>query len=259
MATTLVKEVFHRAGILLNDLNPQFRRWTELEFVYWLNDGQRAIAKYVPIAATRVDAVKLAKGSRQSLALIQAASIVPGDGSTPADVQGLSLTDIVRNMGIDGATPGASISVVSRELLDAYSRMWHASRASRVIEHYTYDPTTPQHFYVYPPAAEGVWVEINYCADPKPVPAPAQAGAYGKDGASTQTITLDDRWADDLLNYVVARAWMKDAEHAGNAASVQLYSGLFINSINAQVAALTGKNPNLRNLPFAPEPAAAAS
>lgn len=259
MATTLVKEVFHRAGILLNDLSPQFRRWTETELVFWANDGQRAIAKFVPVASSRVDAVLLAQGTRQSIAKILAASIKPGDGSTPIDVYGLALNDVVRNMGADGTVPSVAISVVARELLDAQSRAWHGSRPSRVIEHYTYDPTTPQTFYVFPPAAASTWVELNYSADPTPIPQPAQAGAYGKDGASTLAISVGDRWAEDLVNYIVARAWMKDAEHAGNGANVQLYAGLFLNSINAQVAALTGTNPNLRTLPFAPEPIAAAS
>lgn len=260
MAGALVRDVLYRVSGQLLDLAPQFVRWTEKELVFALNDGQRAIAKYVPIAGSRIDTIKLNAGSRQSIAHIPAASIKPGDGSTPADVHGLFLNDIVRNMGADGLTPGASVSVAARDALDAFYRLWHTKTGAKAIDHYTFDPRTPQHFYVYPPlAAGGAWVEASLIAAPKDVPLPQAPGDYAHNGASEQAISLDDRWLDDLVNYILARAWMKDAEGAANAANVQLYTGLFINSINAQVQALTGQNPNLKLLPFAPDVPAAAS
>lgn len=259
MASALVKDVLYRVSGQLLDLKPQFLRWTEKELVLALNDGQRAIAKYVPIAGSRIDTIKLAAGSRQSIAHIPAASIKPGDGSTPADVHGLFLNDIVRNMGADGLTPGASVSVCPRDALDAFSRLWHAKANAKAIDHYTFDPRTPQAFYVYPPVASGVWVEASIIAAPKDIPLPASPGGYAHDAASVQQISIDDRWLDDLMNYILARAWMKDAEDASNAANVQLYSGLFINSINAQVQALTGQNPNLKLLPMTADIPAAAS
>lgn len=260
MAGPLVKDLLYRASVQLKDLSPQFVRWSAKELVCALNDGQRAIAKYVPIAGSRIDTVKLVAGTRQSIAHIPAASIKPGDGSTPADVHGLFLNDIVRNMGAAGTTPGAAVFVASREALDAVSRLWHASRPASSIEHYTFDPRTPQAFYVYPPVpAAGLWVELSLIASPADVPLPASDADYAEDSDSTQAISLDARWADDLLNYILARAWMKDAEEAANAANVQLYTSLFINSINAQVAALTGQNPNLKTLPFTPDVPGAAS
>jgi hypothetical protein len=51
---------------------------------------------------------------------------------------------------------------------------------------------------------------------------------------------------------VLARAYMKDAEFANNANQAAAATQLFTGSINAQVAALTGVNPNLRSLPFNP-------
>lgn len=244
--TTLVRDVFHRAGILLNDVTPQFVRWTVRELVGWCNEGQRAIAKYVPIAGGRVDVIKLAAGSRQSISRIAASSVIPGDGSAPADIHGLFLNEVIRNLGANGATPGPIITVTPREALDATNRNWHAMRASKSIDHFTFDPRTPQTFYVYPPAAESVWVEVSLIAAPKDVPLPANDADYEITGTSLATLDIDDRWADDLLNYVMARAWMKDAEDAANAANVQMYTQLFVNSINAQVTVLTGQNPNLK-------------
>lgn len=257
--TTLVREVLQRASTLLNDIDPQFLRWKEADMIRWLNEGQRAVAKFVPIAGARIDTIKLAVGARQSIATIPAASIIPGDGSLPEDVQGLFLNEITRNMGADGRTPGAVVTVVSRELLDASSRMWHTTRPAKAIDHFTFDPRNPQAFYVFPPAGDACWVEANLVVAPKNIPLPSTAGEYAHDGISARTLSLDDRWADDVLAYLLARAFMVESDQQFGAQQVQLYSSMFTGSINAQVQALTGNNPNLRTLPLVPEIPAAAS
>lgn len=257
--TTQVRSLLKRASALLLDDHPQFVRWVADELVEWINEGLRAIATYVPIAGGRVDAIRLSAGTRQSIAHVPAASVIPGDGSAPADVRGLFLNEVTRNMGSDGVTPGAIVTISSREAIDAFNRMWHTMRPGRGIQHFMFDPRTPQTFYVYPPATDGMWVEVSIIAAPQEVPLPSTPDEYAASGASSAVIDIDDRWANDLLNYVLARAWMKDAEHAGNAANVQMYTQLFINSINAQVQALTGHNPNLKVLPLMPDVPAAAS
>lgn len=257
--TTLVREVLQQASTLLNDMTPQFLRWKEPDMIRWLNEGQRAIAKYVPIAGARIDTIKLVPGSRQTIARIPAASIIPGDGSTPADVHGLFLNEVTRNMGSDGGTPGAAITVVSREMLDASNRMWHTTRPAKAVDHFTFDPRNPQAFYVFPPAGDACWVEANIIAAPLAIPLPATAGEYAHDGASTRTLTIDDRWADDVLAYLMARAFMVESDQQYGAQQVQMYSAIFTSSINAQVQALTGQNPNLKSLPLLPEVPAAAS
>jgi hypothetical protein len=50
----------------------------------------------------------------------------------------------------------------------------------------------------------------------------------------------------------MARAFMKDAEWAANPQMAQSYTSMFVGSVNAQAAALTGANPNLQSLPFNP-------
>ena len=88
-------------------------------------------------------------------------------------------------------------------------------------------------------------------ADPVLIPH-ATEGTYGWEGSSTVSISIDDKYVDDLMNYIMARAFMKDAEWAANPAMAQNYTSLFVGSINAQVTALTGVNPNLQSLPFNP-------
>ena len=85
------------------------------------------------------------------------------------------------------------------------------------------------------------------------------AELYKYDGASAVKISIADEYIDDLVNYVCARAFMKNAQFAGNGPNAGAYANMFIGSLNAKVTAVTGNNPNLQRLPFAPEPVGAAS
>lgn len=262
MPTVLVREVLRRASVLLTDAAPQFHRHGQNEMVDWLNDAQVAVAKFLPAACSRIDAVRLQPGTRQYIGSIPAADCKPGDGSVPAvPVIGTALLDIIRNMGANGATPGRPVRVVDRKTLDASSNGWH-TEAAEVIKAFVYDPATPRHFYVSPgvPAGSNVWVELSYTAQPLRIPAGtggAGAESYRADGDSIVTITIADEFIDDLVNYIVARANMKPVEWA-DAAKAVAFTSLFTGSLNAKVEALTGHNPNLKFLPFAMAPIGAA-
>ena len=253
--TILVRDLLFRVSTLLQDIAPtQFVHWSERELVALCNDGQRAIAKFMPIACTRLDAVKLAPGTRQSIGHLLPAALKPADGSTPTSpVRGILLLDVVRNMGANGLTPGLPIRVIPREILDNTLPAWHSTEATS-IEHFTFDPRLPEYFYVSNavPAATAVWVEVAYAANPDEIPYPGVT-SYAADGSNPLLMALEDKYVDDLVNYVVARAYMKDAEVAGNVANAQLYTQMFTASINAQVQALTGQSPNLAFLPFSPQ------
>lgn len=262
--TILVREALRRVSKLLQDINPQFVKYPEQEAVDALNDAHLVIAKFVPSAASRVDAVKLAPGSQQSIERILAANCKPGDGSTPAvPIYGIALLSIRRNMGADGLTPGRAVQLVDQKTLDLQDADWSlASRAKTVVQGYSFDPLTPLYFNAIPPvhASTPVWVTMAYNAQPIRIPNTGTPGAelYLSDGASTATIQIRDEFLDDLVNYVVARANMKEAEWAdGNKAAY--FANMFLASLNAKVQVLTGTNPNLKRLPMAPEPIGAAA
>lgn len=250
MANTLVRDVLFRVSDALQDLRPQFKRWTQASLVTYLNDGQRAIAKYVPQSCSRVDAVKLVPGTKQSLAFIPAASVIPGDGSAARDMAGNSLLSVVRNLGSDGQTPGNAIRIVDHDILDLYSPGWHSETGTEVSG-FVYDPRTPKYYYVTPgvPATTDLWVELSFLADPADISA---SGDYGYQGTNTATISVDTKYTDDLVNFILARAYGKDGENANNQALSTTYGQMFVSSINAQATALTGVNPNLHALPSNP-------
>lgn len=251
-ATALVRDVLWRVAVLLQDTAPQFQRWPERELVHWLNDAQVAVVKFLPSAASRVDAIKLAAGTRQSIAAIPAANCKPGDGSTPsAPIYGTLFLNPRRNMGADGVSPGRSVRMVDRDVLDSQTPNWHTLTGADVSS-VVFDPLTPRFFYVTPgvPVGQDRWLEIAYNAASTSIPNVAADGseAYANSGSSTVTISIDDEHVDDLVNYVVARANMKDAKFADPAKAVA-HTNLFLGSLNAKVTAMTGTNPNLRMLP----------
>ena len=251
--STLVRDFLWSVSVTLIDINPQFKRWSEGELIGYTTDGQRALAKYLPRVSTRIDAIRLKPGTRQSIRKILAAEVKPGDGVAPFDMEGKQLIGLVKNMGADGLTPGAVISPIERQVLDGTDRNWHA-KASTTIDHLVFDPRLQTEFYVYPgAAATPVWVEAQFAISPPAIPAPAAAGDYAKDGAATAELYVGDEYLDELRAYVLARAYSKDAENPASGQLAVAYGSSFLNSLNLMVQAATGNNPNLTMLPFAPE------
>ncbi|HEY1129135.1 MAG TPA: DUF6682 family protein [Roseateles sp.] len=252
--TTLVRTFLRSVSTTLQDIAPQFSRWTEIELVNYANYGQMAIAKYLPQAGSRVDAIRLKPGTRQDISKVLAAHIVPGDGTVAVDTIGIALLDVVRYMGTNGSTPGRVVRLVESETLDALDPDWH-TKAEAVVREYVFDKQLPKVFYVSPGvhAVTPVWVEISWLAAPRRIPAGGEPGAeaYRFGGGSNELLGIDDLFVEDLQNYVVAVALLKGSKNNVNLPKAQTHTGLFISSINAQASVLTGVNPNLKQLPFA--------
>lgn len=264
MPTVLVKEVLWRASSMLQDIAPQYNLHTEREMVDWLNDGQMAITTFMPSACSRVDHVRLKPGTKQSIELLAALDVKVGGGAVATQpIQGVQLVGLINNQGADGATPGDAIPdpPTERRVLDLNRPNWHSSTGQKVRQ-YVYDPRTPRHFWVEPGVpSDRLWVQMAFIAQPDRIPAGGAPGAeiYAYGGGSAATISIGDENVADLVNYICARACLKQAEGSQDDVKFGQYSGMFVNSINARVTAITGTNPNLKRLPFAPEPAGAAS
>lgn len=244
-ATTLAKEALYRVSFLLNDYTPtQFTRWTSGELARWWNDAQRAVAKYLPSAFARVDAIKLVTGPKQSIASLAAASIIPGDGSSSVDRKGMRIIAApFRNMGTNGATPGRTIRVVDRETMDACDPNWQQVTGTKVTE-IVLDPMLQRDFWVYPgvPSNRDVWIEMALVLFPLDLSA---TGDYTVGGSNTTLVSVDDAQLDDAINWVCMRAKMKDAEESGALQEALTFAGMFASSINTQAINLGLPNPKL--------------
>lgn len=212
MATITVSSLLTKVAVILQD--PTNIRWPQSELVDWLNDGQREVAFYKPNAFVKNTSKQLVSGTKQTL---------------PADA--VSLVDVVRNLGTDGSTPGNAVRLVSREILDAQLVGWHSSTAAAAVKHFVYTPLDPKTFYVYPPNTGTGYVEIVYVAAPT-------------DAAVNGNITLDDIYVTALLNYILYRAYSKDAEYANNSQLAAAYYASFQGLLQGKVTAEAASNPN---------------
>lgn len=253
--TILVREALRRVSVLLQDISPQFVKYPESQAVDALNDAHLAIAKFLPSAAARYDDIKLKPGTRQTIETIAPADCKPGNGTTPTQpIKGVGFLGLTHNMGSDGLVAGSVIRLIDAEMLDAADPDWRSmARAATAVKCAMFDPVMPLYFDVYPPvhATTPVWVAAKFNAQPLRIPntgTPGGGELYAASGTSTATIEVRDEFIDDLVNYVVARANMKDAEWAdGNKATY--FTNLFLGSLNAKVQAMTGTNPNIKMLP----------
>ena len=195
-------EIVDRARIVLNDADGI--RWLDAEILKWINDGQRVIALVRPDASVSNSTLSLTTGTKQS---------IPNDG--------LRLLDVIRN-----TNGGRAVRHVDRDVLDTQNPTWHADTSSTTIKNYIYDNRDPKNFYVYPPAAAGASLNIIYSKNPT-------------DCANTSSnIDVADIYADPLLNYVLHRAYSKDAEFAQNFELSANYLAIF----QAMLGIKTGKD-----------------
>jgi len=258
MGTVLVRDFFLGVATVLQDLNPQWRRWGEIELVRDANFGQRALATFLPPSCSRIDAIRLDPGTRQNLRLVVSGRVEPGDGS---DMRGIAFLGATRNMGADGITPGTVPSIVDSDTMDTSNPDWHTDTPDVTVIEIVADKTFPLDFYVSPPvhASTPVWLEVKWLAEPKRLVAgPKGAERYVEGGAgANETLSIGDQYEIDLQNYVVAMALLKGSKNVQNLPKAQVHTQLFIQSINAQAQVYSGVSPALTALPFAAQVPAA--
>ena len=144
---------------------------------------------------------------------------------------GLRLLDVTRNMATTSTY--RVIRLVARSVLDDQRPGWHAETGTVNIQHYTFDPRQPKEFFVYPPATTAAEVEVVYTDSP---------GAHtlsesdlDPEGTNTEVIKLDDIYMSPIIDWILYRAYSKDAEYGANEQRAQA-------SYAAFNAALSTKN-----------------
>jgi hypothetical protein len=113
-------------------------------------------------------------------------------------------------------------------MLDSISPSWHVATASVNISNYMYDPIDPRVFYVYPPATTLAQLSTVYSAYPTDITEPADNALYT---AVSGNISVADIFANALADYILFRAFSKDAESTANASRAQAHYALCTTSI----------------------------
>lgn len=206
--TIAASAILSRVTTILQDTTSV--RWPMSELTMWFNDAQRAVVLLKPDASVAHTTLQLAaSNTKQSL---------------PATA--IRLIDVVRNMGASGTTPGTAIRQVTREILDAQRPDWHTETAAASVKHYMFDPRNPKNFYVYPQPSSAFYLEVVYSIAPTEVTENA--------GTVTGNLALDDIYANAIVDYVLYRAYTKDADYAGNAQRAVAHYEAFSGAIGAR-------------------------
>lgn len=208
MGTMLASAIIGRAQRILNDTTGV--RWGDAELLDWLNDAQREIVLLKPDASVTNTTLQLATGTKQS---------IPSAG--------IILHKVTRNMGTDGTTPGRAIWEIDQSILNQENPGWHTDTDNAEAKHYMFDSNDPKTFYVYPPqpASSQGYVELVYSSAPTDI-------------ANTATaISIDDVYANSMLDYLLYRAYSKDTDYAGNAQRAAGHQQAFAASLGGKEAA----------------------
>ena len=199
-------------------------RWPEAELLRYVNDAQREIVNYRPESSATTANVQLVTGTKQTL---------PSGG--------LRLIKVTRNMSdtSGGATGKRAIRIVNVDILNTQEPNWHDASAATGdaahgtnVKHYIFDEDDPKNYYVYPGVAGNAYVELVYSNSPT-------------DLANTSAvISVDDIYANAIMDYVLFRAYQKDSEYAGNAQRAGTHYQLFLQCIGQGMQAQELISPN---------------
>jgi hypothetical protein len=218
MGTILASVVIDKAATLIQDKTGV--RWPMDEMLGWLCSGQRQIVLMRPDASSRTSLYQAAAGTRQTL-----------------PVGAIRLLGVIRNMGQDGASPGRVITYVERSYLDSQLPNWHFENPNAVMKHYTYDDREPQTWYCWPPQPSTGRGQVDIMTSESPA-APTVKDVKNEDGTTgtvTTAISIDDIYENPLVDYIVYRAHLKDAEFASGPRAQVAYT-TFLQSLGLRSA-----------------------
>jgi len=208
-------------------------RWPEAELLRYINDAQREIVNLRPESAADHSNVQLVTGTEQSI----------------PDVA-LRLIKVVRNMSAAGgsATGKRVIRLVDKDILDSQEPNWHDPTVTgdaahgTTPKHYIFDEDDPRRYYVYPGVAGNAYAEIVCARSPTDL------------SSTSSTIYVDDIFGNAIIDFVLYRAYLKDAEFAGNAQRAGMHYQLFTGSLGAGGQAQFNVSPNQDTLTTAAIP-----
>jgi len=222
MATVKVVDIITRAKTLLQDTTSV--RWPVTELQLWLNDAYRDVVNLRPDSNTQTGTFTCAAGARQVL--------------TTGFANALRLIDVVRNVA-SGSAKGA-VRLISRQVLDDQRRNWYAETGTVDVQHYMFDARLPKEFLVYPPATTSAQLEVVYSSVPL---GHTLTESQLNNTATAEVIRIDDSYAGALLDYILYRAYSKDAGYAANAQRAVAHFQAFQNALGVKGQAEAASQP----------------
>ncbi len=193
-------------------------RWPQADLLEYLTDAMRVVVLLRPDSNSVTVPVLLDTGSTRQA--------IPADGAR--------FLSIVRNMGADGSTPGLPVTPIKREDLDAANADWHEDAFSTVVDHFVFDDTVPGIFYVSPPPAEGVYVDLSYARIPELVESP------------DAVLPLSAIWAEPLREYMMYRAYTRNDSSTDDLGKGERHLSRFFTVLGEESKAKLVFSPNFQ-------------
>lgn len=205
-------EVMQRAATTLGDENSV--RWTAQELHRYLNDGLQKIVELKPNARSETVVLTMVAGTKQTL---------PDQYTVLSRVQ--------RNLTDTDEGAGAIRTLDSKSVVDAMLPGWQDESVIphvRKVEHVIHDLADPNTFYVVPGNDGTGRIEAVVGVMPTASPVP---GSPGSVASYTDNVDIHDIYKNALTDYVLYRAFSKDARVAGVAARSVAHLELFNTAI----------------------------
>lgn len=217
MAVT-AQSAIQRVVDVLQD--PSGTRWTIAELVRYYNDGRRQIILHRPDLAAADVTIALVAGARQAL---------PATAAKLLDVRGNS-----------GGSKLPVTMVSDRRLLDACDPGWRAAAGQETIVHVMYDEREARVFEVYPAAAVGASLATTCSVYPTDIAQPGEGATYADVAGN---LDLSDICANAIVDYVLFRAYTKDAEFSPDPQRARQHLELFANALGVELQAVMASSP----------------
>lgn len=218
MANITIVSVLDRANIILVDTTKT--RWDYKELLTWYNDAILAIADVRPDSQlANVSFTVSPNASKQTL---------PSDG--------VRWLDVMYNIAT-----GAPITKSDRRQLDDQIPNWHKQSGSQV-RLYVFDERDPKNIYVYPQPTTATDIQVCYSKAPIAV----DIADFETD---TTVIGVDDSYVSALVDFILHRAYSKDADYASDPERSMRHYNAFMASISQKTQVDSMNNPISRAMP----------
>jgi len=210
MATT-AQSIIRRVTETLFDVTSV--RWTVDRLVRYLNDGQREIATLRPDAMNAAASLNLVAGAKQA---------IPVDGEK-----------LIKVLSNNSTASKRACTKVEITLLDNQIPGWRGLTGATEILHWMFDPLEPKAFEVYPPAASGAVLMIEYAKRPTDIEEPASGSLYT---AVTGDIGVSELFGNALQDYILYRCHAENTKYA-QPARAQAHYAAFGNALGVEFKA----------------------
>jgi len=150
-----------------------------------INNGCRMIAILRPDASTETEPVTLKAGALQHL---------------PDKAQRL-LQGCYR---MEGEQPTTPLELVNRSDLDRLDPGWQNREATEDVQELMYDERFPKTYWCYPPAVEGLQLQLSFSVMPKRV------------ASEDDDFPLSEKYIPVVIEWVLYLMWSRDAENSMN-------------------------------------------